>query len=68
MSDIIRSLLPRLPAGAISGDFIDERSIGDMIEKQAGVPSEPTAMVQMRLKAEGKNPTPMVNSIQLDRG
>ncbi len=60
--------MPRLPSGSIASDFIDERSMGDLIEAQAGVPQEPTAMAQMRLKAEGKNPAPMVNSIQLDRG
>lgn len=68
MSDIIRSLLPRLPSTAISGDFIDERTMRDMVEAQAGLPQEPTAMAQMRMLAEGKSPSPMVNQIQLDRG
>lgn len=67
MSDLIRSLLPRLPSNAIQEDFVDRRRMADLMEEQAGVPREPTAMAQLRLRAEGKSPSLAVNSIQLDR-
>jgi hypothetical protein len=47
---------------AIQGDFIDERGMADWMEEQAGVPQEPTAMNQLRKKAEGES-----SQIQLDR-
>jgi hypothetical protein len=68
MSEIIRSLLPRLASRAISEDFVDRRRIADLIEEQSGSPREPTAMAQLRLMAEGRPPSSMINSLQLDRG
>ena len=52
MSTLIRELVARLPDMAIQGDFIDERGITDWMKEQAGVPQEPTAMNQLRKKAE----------------
>lgn len=62
MSTLIRELVARLPDLAIQGDFIDERGIADVMEEQAGVPQEPTAMAQLRRKSEGES-----SQIQLDR-
>jgi hypothetical protein len=62
MSELIRSLLPRLLSGAIPNDYIDERSLGDVVQRQYGNPEEPTAIAQLREKAEGKS-----SRIQLDR-
>ena len=62
MSDIIREMMARLPVMSIQGDFIDERGIADVMQEQAGVPQEPTAMAQLRRKAEGES-----SQIQLDR-
>lgn len=67
MSELLRQLQSRLPSGAINGDFVDERSIADLLMESAGQPTEPTAMVQLRRMAEGKSPGPMVNEMQLDR-
>lgn len=67
MSDLIRSLLPRVASNAIADDFIDRRRMGDLIEEQAGIPQEPTAMAQMRMMSEGRPPSLMVNKLQLDR-
>ncbi len=62
MSTLIRELVARLPDLAIQGDFIDERGITDWMKEQAGVPQEPTAMNQLRKKAEGES-----SQVQLDR-
>ena len=62
MSTLIRELFARLPDMAIQGDFIDERGITDWMKEQAGVPQEPTAMHQLRKKAEGES-----SQVQLDR-
>jgi len=62
MSNILRELMARTPKMAIQGDFIDERGMADWMEEQAGVPQEPTAMNQLRKKAEGES-----SQIQLDR-
>lgn len=67
MSELIRSLLPRLTTNALRNDFVDERSLGDVMQQQYGDPLEPTAMAQMKLQAQGKGPTPMTSKIQLDR-
>ena len=67
MSELIRSLLPRLTSNALRDDFVDERTIADLLLESSGEPVEPTAMVQLRRKAEGKSPSPMVNEVQLDR-
>ena len=62
MSTLIRELVARLPDMAIQGDFIDERGITVWMKEQAGVPQEPTAMHQLRKKAEGES-----SQVQLDR-
>jgi hypothetical protein len=67
MSQLIRSLLPRLTSYAVGGDFVDERSIADVIEKSHGTPTQDTAMKQIAKKNAGQNPTPMTTKIQLDR-
>jgi len=67
MSELIRVLSARLPSKAIAGDFVDKRSLADLIEEQAGVPVQQTAMAQLQAKASGNSPVPMVNKIQLDR-
>lgn len=67
MSELIRSLLPRLTSNAIRDDFVDERSLGDVLQKQYGDPVQPTAMAQLQLQAQGRGPTPMTSKIQLDR-
>ena len=67
MSELLRALIARLPQNAIHGDYIDERRLGDMVDRQYGDPNDPTAIAQMRAKASGKPPVAMVNEIQLDR-
>lgn len=67
MSELLRSLVARLPQNAIPGDYVDERRLGDMVNRQYGNPNEPTAVAQMQAKASGKPPVAMVNQIQLDR-
>ena len=67
MSQMIRSLLPRLTSYAVGGDFTDERSNADVIEKSHGTPTQDTAMKQIAMKNAGQNPTPMTTKIQLDR-
>lgn len=67
MSELIRSLLPRLTTNALHNDFVDERSIADVMQKQYGNPLQPTAMAQLQLQAQGKGPTPMTSKVQLDR-
>lgn len=67
MSELIRALLPRLATNALHNDFVDERSLGDVMQQQYGDPLNPTAMAQLQLQAQGKGPTPMTSKVQLDR-
>jgi len=67
VSELIRSLIPRLATNALRSDFVDERSLADVVQKQYGNPLEPTAMAQLQLQAQGKGPTPMTTKVQLDR-
>lgn len=67
MSELLRSLLARLPQDSIPSDYVDERRLGDMVDRQYGSPQEPTAVAQMQAKAQGKPPVAMVNQLQLDR-
>jgi hypothetical protein len=62
MSELIRELMARLPSQAIQGDFVDERSVADLIQQQYGNPQDPTAVKQLRDKAQGTD-----SRIQLDR-
>ena len=62
MSYILRELTSRLPSYAIPDDFLDKRSFTDLMEEQSGIPNEPTALQQIRKKAEGET-----SQIQLDR-
>ena len=67
MSDLLRELIARLPQYSIPNDFVDERSLTDVMEDQMGQPLEPTALKQIADSAQGKSPTTFVNKIQLDR-
>lgn len=67
MSDLIRELLPRLNRMAVGGDFVDERTLGDLIERLNGQPKEPTSLRQIRRSAQGESPTSFTSKIQLDR-
>ena len=67
MSNLIRAIAARLPQYAIPSDFVDERSVADVVQDQYGDPEQPTAMKQIADSAAGKSPTTFVNKIQVDR-
>ena len=67
MSNLIRELIPRLNSYSLNEDFIEDRSLTDVLTDQLGQPIEPTAMKQLMDSASGKSPTPFTSKVQLDR-
>ena len=67
MSDLLRAIIPRLNSYSLNRDFVEERSINDVMQQQVGQPMQPTAMRQLQNKSQGKSPTPFTTKVQLDR-
>jgi hypothetical protein len=71
MSDIIRKLLDsRLPSDAVAGlgNFLTGQSVGDLMARQDGQPTEEESpLVKLQKMAAGVRPDPSVSSLQLDR-
>lgn len=67
MSDLLRAIIPRLNSYSLNKDFVEERSMNDVMQGQVGQPMNPTAMRQLQDKAQGKGPTPFTTKVQLDR-
>jgi hypothetical protein len=71
MSDIIRKLLDsRLPSDAVAGlgNFLTGQSVGDLMARQDGQPTEEESpLVKLQKMAAGIRPDPSASSLQLDR-
>jgi hypothetical protein len=71
MSDLIRQLLEaRLPSEVIAelGDYLGGMSNQGIMDEQNGLPAQGNdLLVKMQMLNAGQRPTPMVNSLQLDR-
>lgn len=67
MSTLIRELIPRLNSHSLNKDFVEDRSLVDVMTDQFGQPLQPTAMKQLADSASGKSPTPFTSKVQLDR-
>jgi hypothetical protein len=67
MSTLIRELIPRLNSYSLNNDFVEDRSLVDVLTDQIGKPLQPTAIKQLSDSAAGKSPTPFTSKVQLDR-